>query len=140
MLRTALARLDKEIQECGAEVTCSELPQVSGKPDRLVQVFEILLQNALRHSGRNSPRIHVTAAQRADEWVFAVRDDGCGIDADYLERIFKPFERLNTERDGVGMGLAICRATVERHGGRIWAESTLGTGSTFFFTLPVVSR
>lgn len=139
-LRNTLARLAGELREHAAEVTCGELPCVSGNPDRLGQVFEKLLQNALRHSGRNSPRIQVTAAQQEEEWVFAVGDDGCGIDADYIERIFKPFERLNTERDGVGMGLTICRAIVERHGGRLWAESTLGTGSTFFFTLPVVNR
>jgi light-regulated signal transduction histidine kinase (bacteriophytochrome) len=139
-LRNALARLAGELRDRAAEVICGELPCVSGNPDRLGQVFEKLLQNALRHSGRSSPRINVTATQQADEWVFAIRDDGCGIDADYLERIFKPFERLHSERDGVGMGLAICRAIVVRHSGRLWAESTPGTGSTFFFTLPVVTR
>jgi signal transduction histidine kinase len=147
MLRTALARIDRELQELGAEVTCGELPQVSGKPDRLVQVFEILLDNALRHCGQSPPRIHISAEKQviaekqAEEWLFAVRDNGPGIEAAYLERVFKPFERLHaTERDGAGMGLAICRAIVERHGGRLWAESTPGTGSTFLFTLPVVDR
>jgi len=147
MFRTALARIDQEMQERGAEVRCGELPQVSGKPDRLTQVFEILLHNALRHCGQKSPRIHisaekqVTAGKQGEEWLFAVRDNGTGIDAAYLERIFKPFERLHaTERGGAGMGLAICRAIVERHGGRLWAESTPGTGSTFLFTLPVVER
>jgi light-regulated signal transduction histidine kinase (bacteriophytochrome) len=139
MLRTALARIDQEMQERGAEVTCGELPRVSGKPDRLVEVFEILLHNALRHCGQSSPRIHITAEKQAGEWLFAVRDNGPGIDAAYLERVFKPFERLHaTERESVGMGLAICRAIVERHRGRLWAESTPGTGSTFFFTLPVI--
>jgi light-regulated signal transduction histidine kinase (bacteriophytochrome) len=141
MLRTAVARIDQEVQERGAEVRCDELPQVFGKPDRLVQVFEILLHNALRHCGQSSPRIHITAEKQAGEWLFAVRDNGSGIDAAYLERIFKPFERLHaTERDGAGMGLAICRAIVERHGGRLWAESTPGTGLTFLFTLPVAGR
>ena len=138
MFRTALARIDREMQERGAEVRCGELPQVSGKPDRLVQVFEILLDNALRHCGQSPPRIHITAEKQGEEWLFAVRDNGPGIDAAYLERVFKPFERLHaTEREGAGMGLAICRAIVERHGGRLWVESTPGTGSTFFFTLPV---
>jgi len=147
MLRTALARIDREMQERGAEVTSSELPQVSGKPDRLVQVFEILLHNALRHCGQSLPRIHITAAKQVtadkqgEEWLFAVRDNGPGIDAAYLERVFKPFERLHAGKaESVGMGLAICRAIVERHGGRLWAESTPGTGSTFLFTLPAVDR
>jgi signal transduction histidine kinase len=149
-LRTALARLAGELRNREAEVTCGELPHVSGDPDRLVQVFEKLLQNALRHGGRSSPRIHIAAEKQAtvdqggdkreNAWIFAIRDNGCGIDAEYLERIFKPFERLHAEREGVGMGLAICRAIVERHGGRLWAESTPGTGSTFFFTMPVVSQ
>jgi light-regulated signal transduction histidine kinase (bacteriophytochrome) len=140
MLRTALARIDLEMRERGAEVTCSELPQVvSGIPDRLVQVFEILLHNALRHGGQSSPRIHITAEKQAQEWLFAVRDNGLGIDAAYLERVFKPFERLHAGKaESAGMGLTICRAIVERHGGRLWAESTQGTGSTFFFTLPAV--
>lgn len=141
LFRTALARIDQEAQKPGAEVTCGELPQVSGKPDRLAQVFEILLHNALRHCGESTPRIHVTAEKQGGEWLFAVRDNGPGIEAAYLERIFKPFERLHaTERDGAGMGLAICRAIVERHGGRLWVESTPGTGSTFLFTLPVADR
>jgi two-component system, chemotaxis family, sensor kinase Cph1 len=146
MLRTALAKLDREMRERGAEVTSGELPQVSGKPDRLAQVLEILLVNALRHGGQSSPRIHVSAEKQAaeqqiEEWLFAVRDNGAGIDAAYLERIFKPFERLHAGHAGkdesVGMGLTICRAIVERHGGRLWAEATPGTGSTFYFTLPV---
>jgi signal transduction histidine kinase len=144
MLRTALARIDQEMRERGAEVTSSELPRVSGKPDRLVQVFEILLHNALRHGGQ-SPRIHITSEKRVraekqgEEWLFAVRDNGPGIDAAYLERVFKPFERLHAGKaESVGMGLTICRAIVERHGGKLWAESTPGTGSTFLFTLPVV--
>lgn len=141
VFRTALARIDQEIRQLRAEVTCDELPRVSGKPDRLVQVFEILLHNALRHCGQSPPRIHVTAEKQAGEWLFAVSDNGLGIDAAYLERIFKPFERLHAaEREGAGMGLAICRAIVERHGGRLWAESTPGTGSTFLFTLPVAGR
>lgn len=138
MLRTALARLDGELRARGAEVTSGELPGVSGNPDRLAQVFENLLQNALRHGGRHSTRIHVTAERQAETWLFAVQDNGTGIDAAYLERIFRPFERLRAgETDGVGLGLAICRTIVERHGGRIWAESTPGTGSTFLFTIPV---
>jgi signal transduction histidine kinase len=145
ILRTALARLDKELREHGAEVTCGELPAVFGNPDRLAQVFENLLRNAVRHGRESGAQIHVRAEKQAagdqQEWLIGVRDNGPGIDAAYLERIFKAFERLRPERpEGPGMGLAICRAIVERHGGKIWAESTPGTGSTFFFTLPAVSQ
>jgi light-regulated signal transduction histidine kinase (bacteriophytochrome) len=139
MLRTALARIDGELRDHGAEVTFGELPSVLANPDRLVQVFEILLHNALRHCGQSPPRIHITAEKQAGEWLFAVHDNGPGIDAAYLERIFKPFERLQAGKaESVGMDLAIGRAIMERHGGRLWAESTPGTGSTFFFTLPMV--
>jgi signal transduction histidine kinase len=145
MLRTALAKIDREMQECGAQVTSGELPQVSGKPDRLVQVFEILLHNALRHRGRTAPQIHIsaekhtTSAKQSEEWLFAVRDNGPGIDGAYLERIFKPFEQLHPGKaESAGMGLTICRAIIERHGGSLWAESTPETGSTFLFTLPAV--
>jgi hypothetical protein len=143
LLRTVLARLDKELRNQEAEVTSGELPRVSGNPDRLLQVLENLLRNALRHRGQASPRIRVTAVKQAaadggDEWLFAVRDNGPGIEAAYLERIFRPFERLSTAKpEGPGMGLAICRAIVERHGGRLWAESAPGTGSTFLFSIPV---
>jgi len=146
ILRTALAKVDDELRKHGAEVTCGELPQVSGNPDRLAQVFENLLRNAVRHRGENAPRIHIdaekqAAADRQKEWLIAVRDNGPGVDAAYLERIFKPFERLRPERaEGPGMGLTICRAIVERHGGKLWAESTPGIGSTFLFTIPAVDR
>lgn len=140
-LRTALAKVDEELRDRRAEVHCGELPRVFGDPDRLAQIFEILLRNALCHGADLSPHIDITAEKQGGEWLFAVRDNGPGIDAAYLENIFKPFERLRaTERDGAGLGLAICRAIVERHGGRLWVESTPGTGSKFLFTLPVVSQ
>ena len=140
MLRTVLARLDKELRSNDAKVSYDKLPRVSGDPDRLMQVFENLLRNALHHRGEAPPRIHITAEKQAEGWLFAVRDNGPGVEADYLESIFRPFERLHgRQRPGPGLGLAVCRAIVERHGGRIWAESQAGAGSTFFFTLPRTS-
>src|SRR5437016_3727754 len=137
ILRGVLARLDKEIRDREAHVSYDKLPRVPGDPDRLTQVFENLLRNALRHRGQAPPRIHITAETQADVWRFAVRDNGPGVEPAYLETIFKPFQRLpGKERSGPGLGLTICRAIVERHGGRIWAESNDGTGGTFFFTLP----
>jgi signal transduction histidine kinase len=137
LLRAVLAKLDKEIRDHEATVSYDKLPRVPGDPDRLMQVFENLLRNALRHRGQAPPRIHITAEKQAGGWLFAVRDNGPGVEPAYLETIFQPFERLSgKERPGPGLGLAICRAIVERHGGRIWAESNEGTGCTFFFTLP----
>jgi len=136
-LRTALARLDEEIRGNEATVAHDELPRVSGDPDRLIQVFENLIRNALQYRGEASPRIGITAEKRGDGWLFSVRDNGPGIEADCLETIFKPFERLHGKRHpGPGLGLAICREIVERHGGRMWAESKAGSGATFFFSLP----
>lgn len=137
LLRAVLAKLDKELREGGANVSYGHLPRIPGNPDRLMQVFENLVRNAVHYRSQAPPLIHITAARRAQEWLFAVCDNGRGIEAAYLEKIFKPFERLNgTESSGPGLGLTICRAIVERHGGRIWAESNAGGGTTFLFTLP----
>jgi two-component system, chemotaxis family, sensor kinase Cph1 len=138
LLRLVLAKLDKELRDCGAAVTYGELPSLTGNPDRLMQVFENLLRNALAYRGQAAPRIHVSAARQAESWLFTVRDNGPGVDAAFLESIFTPFERLHAkERWGAGLGLAICRAIVERHGGRIWAESQPESGATLCVTLPV---
>jgi signal transduction histidine kinase len=137
LLRNVLQKLQKELRDNQAEVTYGDLPRVSADPDRLIQVFENLLRNALRHRGEAAPHIHISADSDVGRWRFAVRDNGPGVEAAYLESIFKPFERVHRkENEGVGLGLAICKAIVERHGGRMWAESEAGAGSTFFFTLP----
>jgi light-regulated signal transduction histidine kinase (bacteriophytochrome) len=136
-VRTALAKLDKELRNAGAEVTSGALPVVSGNLDRLVQVFDILVRNAIRYRAERPPRIHISAEKQDKEWLFTIQDNGPGIEADYLERVFQPFERLHAgNTEGAGMGLTICRVIVERHGGRIRVESEPGTGSTFVFTLP----
>jgi len=137
LLRSVLARMDVELRNCDAEVTCGGLPCVSGNADRLFQVFEELVRNALRHGGVESPRIGIAAERHRDDWLFKIRDNGRGIEPDYLERAFRPFERLNQAyKAGAGMGLTICRAIVERHGGRLWAESTRSGGSVLLLTLP----
>ncbi|HEY1243028.1 MAG TPA: ATP-binding protein [Bryobacteraceae bacterium] len=137
LLRLTLTKLRKELQECAAEVTYDPLPRVWGNPDRLSNVLESLILNAIRHRGTAAPRVHLQADQKEHEWVFSVRDNGPGIEPAQLQRIFKPFERLRgKESPGPGLGLAIAREVVERHGGKIWAESQAGSGSTFFFTLP----
>lgn len=140
MLRTATARLDKEIRDRGASVTYGELPMVSGDAGLLAEVLEELLRNGLRHSGRSAPHIDVSARKEEADWVFTIQDDGCGIEEPYLERIFRPCERLGgSNGGGAGLGLTICRVIVEGHGGRIRAESTPGAGATFRFTLPAAT-
>jgi len=138
MLRLVLAKLGRELREHDAQVTFGELPRVRGNPDRLMEVFEILLRNALAHRGEPSPLIEIAAEARPECWLFAVRDNGPGVEAAYLESIFRPFERLQRGKQGAGpgLGLSICRAIVERHGGRVWAESRSGGGTAFLFTLP----
>jgi two-component system, chemotaxis family, sensor kinase Cph1 len=137
LLRPVLTKLHKEMEACGAKVAYGELPTVMANPDQLMQVFENLLRNALVHRGQAAPRIHISAGKQAESWLFAVRDNGPGVDTALLESIFMPFERLpGKQRPGAGLGLAICRVIVERHGGRIWAESQPESGVTFCFTLP----
>jgi signal transduction histidine kinase len=137
VLRAVLSKLDKEIRDHGAQVSYHTLPRVWGNPDRLMEVFENLIRNALLHGGPASPRIHIAAEKNADSWVFAIRDNGPGVETGYLQTIFQPFERLHgKDRPGAGLGLAICRAIVEQHGGKIWAESEPDKGATFFFALP----
>ncbi len=139
LLRLVLAKLRNPLREAGAEVTYDALPVVSGNPDRLSQLFEILIMNAVRHRGAEAPRIHFSAERQEAAWRFSARDNGPGIEPAYLERVFKPFERLRGKQvPGPGLGLAIARVIVERHGGSIWAGPGAGSGTAFFFTLPAV--
>ena len=137
LLRAVLAKLGTELRANDASVTNDKLPRVSGDPDRLMEVFENLLLNALRHRDTAAPQIQITVEKRPEEWLFTVRDNGPGVPAPYLESIFRPFVRLHGNRlPGPGLGLAICRIILAKHGGRIWAESTDGAGTAFRFTLP----
>jgi hypothetical protein len=101
-------------------------------------LFQNLIGNAVKFRGEQPPQIHVGVRREPDRWVFSVRDKGIGIEPQYFERIFQLFQRLHTRRDypGTGIGLAICKRIVERHGGTIWVESQLGQGTTFFFSIP----
>lgn len=137
LVRLVLAKLRAELERARAEVTYDALPRVNGDPDRLSQVFESVILNAIRYRGTEAPRIHISTEKQDGSWRFAVRDNGPGIEPEYLQRIFKPFERLRGKGvPGAGLGLAIAREIVSRHGGTMWAESQLGAGSTFFFTVP----
>jgi chemotaxis family two-component system sensor kinase Cph1 len=138
-LASALANLRAGIAEAGAQITHDELPTVQADAAQLGQVFQNLLGNAIKFRDPGRPcRVHVAARKDGGQWIFSVRDNGIGIDPKQNARVFVIFQRLHTREDylGTGMGLAICRRIVERHGGRIWVESQLGQGSTFFFTMP----
>lgn len=137
-LKQALANIETAINENGAAITLGRLPVVSFNPVQLTQLFQNLLCNALKYRSSLAPVIHVEAVRRADDWQFCVRDNGIGIEAKYFDRIFVLFQRLHTRNEypGTGIGLALCKKIVERHGGRIWVESALGQGSAFFFTTP----
>jgi signal transduction histidine kinase len=138
VLDYALGNLRAALEESRAEVTRDPLPTVMADERQLLQVFQNLLSNALKFRGEQPPRVHVSAERRGNEWVFSVRDNGIGIDPQYAGRIFVVFQRLHniSEYPGTGIGLAICKKIVERHGGRIWMESQPGQGATFYFTLP----
>jgi two-component system, chemotaxis family, sensor kinase Cph1 len=135
----AVGNLTVAIEESGAQVTADPLPAVTGDHQQLVQVFQNLIGNAIKFHGDQPPRVHVGAAESNGEWVFTVRDNGIGIDPNYFDRIFVIFQRLHGKDDfpGTGIGLALCKKIVARHGGRIWVDSAAGDGSTFHFTIPI---
>ncbi len=139
VLATALANLDATIAATRAVVTHDPLPALDGDDTQLVQLFQNLIGNGIKfHRPDDIPQVHVSAAREPPGWRIGVRDNGIGIEAQYFDRIFIIFQRLHgrDEYPGTGIGLAICRKIVERHGGRIWVESEPGHGTRFFFTLP----
>jgi PAS domain S-box-containing protein len=139
-LAAAMANLQIAIAESGATITHNPLPRVCGDPVQLIQLFQNLLSNAIKFRASEPPRVHIAVEAKVGNWVFSVRDNGIGIDPQYFRRIFVIFQRLHTREDypGTGIGLAVCKKIVERHGGRIWVESEPGKGATFFFTMPIM--
>ncbi len=137
VLAKALLNLQAAIAESGAIVTSGPLPTVVAEEVMLTQVFQNLISNSIKYRGDDTPKIHVSAEKTAEGWVFAVRDNGIGIDPQDIGRVFGMFKRLHgKEIPGTGIGLALCKKIVERKGGRIWAESETGQGATFKFTIP----
>jgi PAS domain S-box-containing protein len=134
----ACSLLQDAITESGAVIHIEALPVVYADPRQMVQLLHNLLGNAIKYCTGRAPEVSVSAVHAEGEWLFAVEDNGIGIEAQYLGRIFDLFERLHSQHEyaGTGIGLAICRRIVERHGGRLWAVSEPGRGSTFCFNIP----
>jgi PAS domain S-box-containing protein len=138
VLSAATANLEVAIEENHAVITHDRLPTVLGDESQLIQLFQNLLGNAIKFRSDATPTIHVGVERKEDDWVFSVRDNGIGIDMKYAERIFSVFQRLHAREEypGTGIGLAVVKKIVERHGGRVWVESEPADGSTFYFMLP----
>jgi PAS domain S-box-containing protein len=134
-----LENLKTAAKDTGAVVTCDKLPTISGYEAHFRQLFQNLIGNALKYRAQRPPRIHVGASRTEDVWRFSVSDNGIGIDPEYHQSIFGVFKRLHgREIAGTGIGLAICQRVVERYGGRIWVESEIDRGATFYFTFPAI--
>lgn len=130
--------LQMAIDESRAAINFNGLPCVMADGLQMRQLFQNLIQNAIKFRDGKHPLIEISSGKKGNEWLFKVKDNGIGIDPEFKERIFVIFQRLN-EREkypGTGIGLAICKKIVEQHGGRIWVESEPGRGSEFYFTLP----
>jgi PAS domain S-box-containing protein len=137
VLAKALSNLQAAIAQSGAMITSDPLPVVVAEETSLMLIFQNLISNAIKYRSGETPRIHVSAGSDAGGWLFAVRDNGIGIDPHDTERVFGMFKRLHgSEIPGTGIGLALCKKVVERQGGRIWVESETGKGATFKFTIP----
>jgi PAS domain S-box-containing protein len=138
-LETALRTIGPTLEEAGAEVDVEgPLPLLRGSPSQFERLFRNLISNAIKFHGDDPPRVRIRAQQDGEEWLFEVQDNGIGIDPSKADRIFDVFQRLHSQESyaGTGMGLAICKRVVERHGGRIWAEPGPEGGSIFRFALP----
>lgn len=139
ILNQAIENLKFFIDDCRAVITYSPLPVVMGLETELLQLFQNLISNAIKFRGANRLNVHVSAEKKGSDWFFSVKDNGIGIDMKYVDQIFKLFKRLHNGDNikGTGLGLAIAKKVVDNHGGRIWVDSKLGKGSTFYFTIPV---
>lgn len=141
-LEAALTHLTQAVEESGAVVTHDPMPTLQVDRGQMVRLFQNLIGNAVKYRKPGQPpQVHISAEQKGTEWVISISDNGIGFDSKYASDIFTPFKRLHTaeEYPGTGVGLAICRRIVQAQGGRIWAESQPGLGTTVFFTLPVES-
>jgi hypothetical protein len=140
VLDITLSNLQVAIAETNTQIIRDSLPIVRGDRAQLVQLFQNLIDNAIKYRSQQPPVIEIQAESQQNQWLFSIKDNGIGIAPQYFRRIFKIFQRLHTrdEYPGTGIGLAICQKIVEQHGGKIWVESELEKGATFYFSLPAV--
>ena len=133
----AVEHLQPIIESTGARVTHAPLPAVLADDVQMLELFENLMGNAVKFHGAESPRVHIGASRLGEQWLLFIRDNGIGIDPQYNEQVFGIFQRFHSQVQypGTGIGLAISRRIIERHGGRIWVDSEPGKGTTFYFTL-----
>jgi light-regulated signal transduction histidine kinase (bacteriophytochrome) len=142
LIARTILLLKVPIEERKATISVDPLPTIEADESQIVQVIQNLVANAIKFHGHAPPEVHISASVGTGEWIFAVKDNGIGLDTIYSEKIFQMFQRLHDrgEYPGTGVGLAIAKKIIERHGGRIWVESEEGKGSAFFFTIPAVSK
>jgi PAS domain S-box-containing protein len=137
VLEYSLANLEIAIKDSHARVTHDSLPVVMADEGQMLQVFQNLVANAIKFHGKETPRVHISAESKENEWVFSVQDNGIGIEPQYFDRIFIIFQRLHgQEYPGTGTGLSIVKRIVERHGGRVWVESEYNKNTTFYLSIP----
>jgi light-regulated signal transduction histidine kinase (bacteriophytochrome) len=138
LLKQVMANLHAAIKENDAEITSDPLPTIRANGIQMTQLFQNLIENAIKYASADAPRIHISADNQRDTWEFTFRDNGIGIDSKYQDKIFDVFQRLHSNEviPGTGIGLATCKAIVDHHGGRIWVHSEKGKGSCFHFTIP----
>ena len=139
VLGQVIANLSLTIEQNNDIITNDDLPTVMADESQMQELFKNLVGNAIKFRSEHAPRVHVSAKQNGNKWLFSVQDNGLGIDPQFKDKIFLIFQRLHSKEEypGTGIGLAICKRIVEHHGGKIWFDSDVGKGSTFYFTLPV---
>ena len=138
VLEEVLINLKVPIEENNAVITHDPLPTINGDAQLMVQLFQNIIGNAIKYHGEETPKIHISDKKEKNQYLFSIKDNGIGMSTKHLERIFTIFQRLHTqeEYEGTGIGLAIAQKIVKQSGGQIWAESELGKGTTFYFTIP----
>jgi len=138
VLENVLINIRQSIKETNATITNDPLPVIIADDSQMMQLFQNLISNALKFHGEEEPHIHISGEVKEEKWIFSVRDNGIGIDSKNFDRIFIIFQRLHKkdEYSGTGIGLSVCKKIIQRHRGKIWVESELGKGSTFYFSIP----